>query len=180
MIRSVGMGLSSKCLRGFFQEAAKNSPFVSCLFYTLSLRDTYTSIPMTPRTHTYTHAMQLYPFRTHLRNNNKSIIMRHLVRSLRSRSEPAVGRQISATGRGGLKGEREKGEFRGRGEGGGISVLPRRDKSANERRRDERKDSYYSPVILYITDGPIAPESVCDCEAPLQGLLRGLVLVGVT
>lgn len=166
--------------RVFFRRRPKIVRLLA-VFFTLSLlRDTYTSIPMTPGTHTYTtytHAMQLYPFRTHLRNNNKSIIMRHLVRSLRSRSEPAVGRQISATGRGGLKGEREKGEFRGRGEGRGISVLPRRDKGANERRRDERKDSYYSPVILYITDGPIAPESVCDCEAPL---LRGLVLVGVT
>ena len=54
--------------------------------------------PESRRVYTHTHAMQLYPFRTYLRSSNKLCVISF---ALRSRSKPAVGRQISERGRGG-------------------------------------------------------------------------------
>jgi hypothetical protein len=67
---------------GFFQEAAKNIPFVGCFLLSLATRYVYeySKNPENTHVYTHTHAMQLYPFRTHLRSNNK-LLMCHFIRS---------------------------------------------------------------------------------------------------
>src|SRR6266849_7396409 len=70
-IRSVGTVTVQQTSSGFFfQEAAKNIPFVGRSFYTHTRYEVRIRVFQRPRerthVHTHTHAMQLYPSRTHL------------------------------------------------------------------------------------------------------------------